>query len=111
MIKVHYEAKNHELTIEGHAESSENGTEDIICASISTLFFTLGQCLEDSVPLLIGEEFDYEFNSGEGRCQFNPKEEYKGHMERVMWTILEGINLIAENYPDFVEFSYAEVDG
>jgi len=97
MIKIKFNPDKYELEVKGHANFDEKG-RDIVCSAISTLFYTLAQCVCDSKDMLTEEpEIDIQ-PGGEGRISCKPKAEYEGNIARTYWTILTGLNLIAENY-------------
>ena len=102
MINITFKPKTLELLLEGHAEYSEKG-EDIVCAAISTLFYTLGQALIDSEEMLT-EEPIFKDEEGKGYLCCKPKEEYNGNIVRTYWTILVGIQLMADQYEKYIKF-------
>lgn len=105
MIKVTFEAETMELTMEGHAGAAEKG-KDIVCSAVSTLFYTLSYALAEN-----GNAFEQvpevEIRDGYGRIQCVPKEEYAGMIQLIYWTVLIGLEKIAENNPKFVSFTSA----
>ena len=104
MINITFNADALELNIEGHAGQNEKG-EDIVCSAISTLFYTLGQALIDSEEMLI-EKPIFKDEDGKGYLSCKPKAEYEGNIARSYWTILEGFDLVAKNYPQYVNFAF-----
>ena len=44
------------------------------------------------------------FNEEKGFLSCKPKEEYRGNITRTYWTILVGLEMVAENYPQNVTF-------
>ena len=101
MVIVNFNPENYELTIEGHSEYAEKG-KDIVCASVSTLFYTLGQALHESQKMLTHKPM-FKDEDGKGKIKCKPKKEYAGNIARTYWTILTGIELVASNYPDHVK--------
>lgn len=79
------------LTFSGHAGYSQG--QDIVCAAVSILFFTLANRISERGDR---EEAAF-FRSGEGRL-FVPD----GH-ERELSFVRCGLALLAEQYPDNVE--------
>lgn len=102
MIHITFKPKTYELEIKGHAGQNKKG-EDIVCSAISTLFYTLGQSLIDSASML-KDKLIFEDKDGKGYLKCTPKEEFEGNIARTYWTILEGFQLVAENYEKFVKF-------
>ena len=77
-----------EIFFSGHAGYAPEG-EDIVCAAVSILFFTLAKAVVQKG----GRAF---FRSGEGKI-FVPEE-----LERELSFVRSGISLLAEKYPDKV---------
>ena len=104
MINIKFNADTLELEIEGHAGQNKKG-EDIVCSAISTLFYTLGQALMDSEEMLT-EKPIFKDEDGKGYLTCKPKAEFQGNIARSYWTIIEGFELVAKNYPKFVKFAF-----
>lgn len=102
MINITFVPQNFELKIEGHAQHGKKG-EDIVCAAISTLFYTLLEALHQSEDMM-ASPLSYDDSDGQGYIKCSPKEEYMGNITRTYWTILVGMELVANNYPDNVTF-------
>ena len=102
MINITFDAKNLKLKVEGHANHGKKG-EDIVCAAISTLFYTLGECLMQSERMLKSSP-TFKDKDGKGVVCCTPKKEFEGNIARTYWTILTGMELVANNYPDNVNF-------
>ena len=103
MIEITFtdnEKKEYVLEIKGHANYAEEG-KDIVCAAISTLFYTLSNALEDNKNMLL--TFNAQMEKGEGTLVCTPKEEYEGNVQLMMITILTGFNMMASNYPHHVK--------
>ena len=100
MTTVTFDPKTLELEIKGHAGQNTKG-KDIVCAAISTLFYTLGQALIDSEDML-EEKPIFKDEDGAGYLCCKPKEEYECNIARSYWTILEGFELLSKNYPKYV---------
>ena len=78
-----------EIAFSGHAGYAPEG-EDIVCAAVSILFFTLAEAAVQKG----GGAF---FRSGEGKI-FVPEE-----LERELSFVRSGIALLAEKYPEKVQ--------
>ena len=102
MINITFHPKTFELKIEGHAHHGKKG-EDIVCAAISTLFYTLVEALQQSDDMMTSS-LSYDDNEGQGYIKCFPKEEYMGNIVRTYWTVLVGMELVANNYPNNVTF-------
>ena len=102
MINITFVPQSLELRVEGHAQHGKKG-EDIVCAAISTLFYTLGEALHQSGDMMTSPVV-FKDNDGKGYIKCYPKEEYMGNVIRTYWTILVGMELVANNYPNNVTF-------
>lgn len=103
MINITFKPKTFELEINGHAGQNKKG-EDIVCSAISTLFYTLGQVLIESEDML-EEKVTFKDEDGAGYLSCKPKGKFKGNIVRSYWTILVGLQLVAENYKKNVKLS------
>ena len=106
MINITFDPKNLELKLEGHAGADEKG-KDIVCASASTLFYTLAQSLIESQDMLKKHPI-IEWDDGNGYIKCRPRKEYQGNITLIYWTILNGIELLAEEYPQYITFKVIE---
>jgi uncharacterized protein YsxB (DUF464 family) len=108
MINITFKPKTLELEVTGHAGQNEKG-KDIVCSAISALFYTLGQTLIDSAEML--EEAPIVKNEeGNGYICCSPKEEYEGNVATIYRTILIGMQMVAEEYKNFVKFTLGGVE-
>lgn len=96
MINITFNSEEYTLHIKGHAKYAKNG-EDIVCAAVSALFYTLGEALYDSRDMLT-EKHIFKDEKGKGFISCKPKPEYEANIARTYWTILIGLDLIAKNY-------------
>lgn len=106
MIDITFNPKTYTIDITGHAETDEKG-KDIVCAAISTLFYTLAQALypyNDKTESGI----DFSDEDGNGHISCTPKKEYEQNIILIYYTILSGFELVAENYKENVKFSVLE---
>lgn len=102
MINITFKPKTMELEIKGHAGYGKKG-KDIVCSAISTLFYTLGEALYESSDML-EEAPIFKDEEGEGYLRCTPKEEYEGNIARTYWTILVGMQMVADQYKKHVKF-------
>ena len=83
MINITFNPKDLELKVDGHAEHGKKG-EDIVCAAISTLFYTLGEALYQSEDMMLSPVV-FEDKDGEGYIKCSPKEEYfRPYKDRIL---------------------------
>ena len=108
MINITFDPKNLELELTGHAEQNEKG-HDIVCAATSMLFYTLAESLNRSEEMLKKKpiiKIDEKVGNGYIKCR--PKKEYMGNSARTYWTILCGIELLVNEYPQYITFRVKE---
>ena len=103
MINITFKPKTFELAVNGHAGYGKKG-KDIVCSAISTLFYTLGEALYESVYMLEDAPI-FKDEEGEGYLACTPKEEHKNTITRTYWTVLVGMHMMAEQYPKNVKFT------
>jgi uncharacterized protein YsxB (DUF464 family) len=96
MIKITFNPKKYDIKITGHANHGKKG-EDIVCAAISTLFYTLGECLYESRDMLDGD-FIFDNDNGKGHIWCRPKKEFEGNIARTYLTVMIGFDMVAKNY-------------
>lgn len=103
MVTIEFNPETLELKANGHAGGIAGA--DIVCASVSMLFYTLAQCLLESKEMLIEDPVikDAE-NEPVKVISCKPKEEAYGTIARTYWTILTGIKLLADYYPEKIFF-------
>lgn len=101
MINITFKPKTMELSVNGHAGHGKKG-KDIVCSAVSILFYTLGEALYDSVEML-EEAPIFKDEEGDGYLACTPKKGYAGSIARTYWTILVGMQMVAEQYPKNVK--------
>ena len=106
MINIIFKPTTMELEVCGHAGHGKKG-KDIVCSAISTLFYTLGENLYESIEML-EEAPIFKDEEGEGYVSCVPKKEYEGNVSLIYRTILMGMQMIANEYPNNVQFSVEE---
>lgn len=103
MIEIKFKPNELEVSVTGHAGAAEKG-KDIVCSAVSILFYTLAKAVSDSLDAL-KEEPVIHIEDGNGLVSCKPKEVFLGTMQRTYWTILEGFELLAIEYNDYISFS------
>lgn len=106
MVNITFDPKNFELEVTGHAGQDEKG-HDIVCSALSMLFYTLAQALNKSEDMLKKLPI-IKIADGNGYIKCRPKKEYMGNIARTYWTILCGIELLVEEYPQYITFTIKE---
>lgn len=102
MVKIEFSNKKMEVKITGHANYEEKG-KDIVCAAVSALFYTLAESVERSREMLKTEP-KIELDDGNGKVSCRPKKAYETNVSLVYWTVLNGFEILATEYPENVEF-------
>ena len=101
MITVKFNPETYTLDVTGHAEHGKKG-EDIVCAAISTLFYTLADALYEAKDML-SEDIVFSDEDGNGHLSCKPKAEFEANISLIYWTILKGFELVSKNYEKNVE--------
>ena len=102
MIKIAFNPKEMELTVKGHANFDEKG-KDIVCASVSILFYTLAFSLKKAQKMLVKDSLKAEVGEGYSLVACKPKGKYTANVESIYWVCLNGLELLADDYPDYVQ--------
>ena len=103
MIEIKFNPTNYTLDVEGHANHGEKG-EDIVCAAISALFYTLAESLY-AYKDMMAEDIDFSDEDGNGHISCKPKAEYEANVSLIYWTILNGFEVVSRHYEKNVKFS------
>lgn len=101
MIEITYEPSKRKISLNGHADFGEPGT-DILCASVSMLFYTLCQTLADSKEKLLKEP-TMQMTKGKASVECQPKEDYAPEIDTMYRTVLTGLHMLAQQYPGNVK--------
>ncbi|MBQ6398248.1 MAG: ribosomal-processing cysteine protease Prp [Oscillospiraceae bacterium] len=97
MTRVLYEPNKLHLRIEGHAGSAPKG-EDLVCAGVSALGFTLLLAAGEYYADIVTDE-----DSGLMEVTLKPQNvEESAYCFVVMNTIADGLELLAYKYPEYV---------
>ncbi len=91
MIEIHYNKKDRNLKISGHAGYAEKGS-DIVCAAVTALAGTLERCMK---------------KAGEGCCEWKEGETCftasgTENLRPCFETVVTGLRMLAEEFPDYV---------
>ena len=103
MVDIKFNPKELRLSVEGHAGQAEKG-KDIVCAAVSVLFYTLAQAVVDSTEML-EEEPVINIEDGNGSVSCKPKQMFLATLQRTYWTVLTGIELLAGEYKEYINFT------
>ena len=106
MIRIRYDRKGPELTLQGHAQAGEYG-HDLVCAGVSVLV----QTLADNVQELAGRGIVWEpvtvVQPGVGRVACVPGEGFGCLVRTVFDCSVRGLELLARAYPEYVDLEMA----
>lgn len=92
------------LTIKGHARATETG-QDIICASASILAYTAAQLVTDyNNSGYLEKEPKILMQKGNSTIICTPKEGYLEEVKHTFYVVGVGLNLLAHNYPQYIDF-------
>ena len=93
------------LTIKGHAGQAEIG-KDIVCASASILAYTVAQIVTNMKSLgCLKKPPTVKIGKGDAVVSCQPKEEYRSEAEHTYLVVQTGYELLAHNYPQYVELT------
>lgn len=101
MIKVLVKPKRYSVTMTGHADYGEPGS-DIVCAAASMLFYTLAETVT-SYPKESFKKKPFTDTGKKNVIACTPKSEYRANFDVIYQTILNGLLLLEQNYPDNVK--------
>lgn len=102
MTKVKLNIEKCSLEVEDHAGAGEKGY-DTVCASVSTLVYTLAQnVLFSEKSGQLREKPEIKLESGKAAVKCRPKTGHKGTVQHVFMVIDIGFRLLALNYPEYI---------
>lgn len=92
------------LKVEGHAGQAEKG-QDIICASVSMLVYTLAQYVNWMYAQhQLKRKALIELEEGNSQVIIKPKSEHMATGLHAFFVLSVGFDLLSRNYPEFVTF-------
>ena len=104
MTRIVYDRLELKVTIEGHAKHDEIG-KDVVCAGITSLTYTLAMYVDKlnrfGKTLFVP---NIRLDSGNAEISVVVKGGYEHEARRVFDTICDGYELIANTYPDNVQY-------
>ena len=105
MITFHYSRNPLCLQTQGHARSGEKGN-DLICAGVSTLMYTLAQTVRQLTEEGLAEGSLVELEPGRGLVSCHARE--GSPAEAVFNGIYTGLKTLAAHYPQYVQEELTE---
>lgn len=103
MIQAVYYRKYNRLTVKGHAYSAEPG-RDLICASASTLAYTLAANVANMADNGQVREPVMNMNEGDTEISCKPRHNLKATVTLVFDTVCAGFDLLAHQYPEYISY-------
>jgi uncharacterized protein YsxB (DUF464 family) len=107
MIKVVYHREHNRLSVTGHANSGEPG-HDLVCASVSTLVYTLAANVEALTDMGKVREPTIDLEAGGAVIWCKPIRRYSAVVRLIFGSICAGFALLAETYPDYISYEVRE---
>lgn len=98
MIDIAIDVERMRLDIEGHAGYAPAG-QDIVCAAVSTLAYTLAQNL---MLMLHPDEFTAQFEEGRTHIEAHPPEESAEMCRLFFMTIANGLAMLEAQYDQYI---------
>ena len=111
MINITYEMpvnnEVYKLTVTGHANTTdEPGKFDLVCAAVSTLVFTLAQCVTDASDLgWLRKNPTLKLEDGDACIKAKPMPEKEPIIGAMFTTIVRGLEMLTVNYPDNITYT------
>ena len=103
MIHIVYHRTYHKVTLEGHALSGEHG-HDLVCASVSTLAYTLANSVENMGACGLLREKQSILKEGEAMVICKPAAKYVNIITLVFDTLCSGFEMLAHNFPENISY-------
>lgn len=100
-IDIKRQGDTYEVILEGHAGFREAG-KDIVCAGLSTLAYTLINCLENLKEKELVDEFSYMEHDGMMKVIFTGD---STELLATLETIRIGFLMLEENFSEFISIS------
>lgn len=98
------------MTAVGHAGYADEG-EDIVCAAISTLIYTLAQNVKDMEDLgWLKKRAVLKLENGDTKITCKPRVERRNAAKLIFTCIQRGIAMLAANYPESLELTMMVTD-
>lgn len=103
MITVTYYREHCRVRIDGHAGYAPEG-QDIVCAAVSALAYTLAVNAQRFVTIGAAEDLVCTLEKGTGEIGITPKRRYRDGVEMVFRAVCAGFELLAQTSPDYVRY-------
>ena len=100
MIQIRMDVEGMRLEIEGHAGYAPIG-QDIVCAAVSTLTYTLAQNL---ALMLCADEYTADLENGHAYIEARPPETLAELCRGIFMTIANGYAMLEAQYGQYIQF-------
>lgn len=106
MIEIHFKKNEDEISLcsKGHAGFAEYG-QDIVCAGVSALFLAAVDTLEKMLSGADERRLIVDIERGRGVIRLKAAAGFSQKEETVFLTVVNGVELIAKKYPDYVRIN------
>ncbi len=100
MVEVNFDRSRDRyiISVEGHAGYGAKG-EDVVCAAVSVLTFTLFRAIQEFDHRGGIERFYHSISDGNAQFDFSVKESFIREVRATVDGIFEGFFLLEENFP------------
>lgn len=98
MLKIKFYPETMTIKFKGHAGYDEYG-KDIVCASASTLFYTLSESLLKCGHMFKKGSLKIKEDGRVTSISCKPLKRYEANVQLMYWTVLNGLWLLAWSYP------------
>lgn len=103
MVKVVYHRDLSRVSITGHARSGDPG-QDLVCASVSTLVFTLAVFVKNMHNAGQIRYPSIKLDEGDALIACEPPRRYKSSVTLVFDSLCAGFELLARDHPDNISY-------
>lgn len=105
MITIEFDMDKYSVTFKGHAQSEETDTQgnDLVCAAISALFYTLAENLERIPEFIRKGSLKKTVGKGDASISCTPIKKYECNVSQLYLFVYNGMQMFEDAYPDSVK--------
>jgi len=107
MIRIVYHRAYRRVTVDGHAQSGEDG-HDLVCAAVSALAYTLGASIVNMEAAGQVRDAVTRFDGGHAELACRAPHRMRATVTLVFDTVCVGFELLAGKYPQNVAYEILE---
>lgn len=104
MVEIVYYRRFHRVTVKGHAGTAPAG-EDLVCAAVSALTYTLAENVEQLHRLGKVTEPEIRLENGDAEISCVPVVGYRSIVRVIFGAVCIGFAMLSEKYPEAVSYS------